>query len=79
MQIAPRTGKDACRAVGRSIRSRGPQQGKMALQQGKTPHNVVDDDEGTAALAKGRAAKDGKGLGQKAPRVIGIRKQKKAK
>lgn len=42
-------------------------EGEVALQQGKPAHDVIDDGDGAAALAKGRAAKDGKGLGHGTP------------
>lgn len=65
-QVAPRSGEDARRAAGRRCRRGIAHEGEVALQQGKPAHDVIDDGDGAAALAKGRAAKDGKGLGHEA-------------
>lgn len=62
-QVAPRSGEDARRAAGRRCRRGIAHEGEVALQQGKPAHDVIDDGDGAAALTKGRAAKDGKGLG----------------
>ena len=67
VQVAPRSGEDARRAAGRRCRRGIAHEGEVALQQGKPAHDVIDDGDGAAALAKGRAAKAGKGLGHGTP------------
>ena len=62
-QFGPGPGKDTRHAAGRTY-GRGIQERKIALQQGKPAHDVVDDGNGAAALPQGRATERKTGRGR---------------